>query len=54
MKTSKEYAAEREAYIQQLVAALQRIDAINDNPARFNKEINDVLDTVLRPELLRA
>ncbi len=34
-----------------LLAAIRRIDAINDNPACFNKEINDVCDKILRPEL---
>lgn len=32
-------------------AALVRIDAINDNPACFSKEINDLCDPILRPHL---
>lgn len=28
-------------------AALHRINALNDRPARFNKEIQDVLDSVI-------
>jgi len=32
--------------------AIQRIDGINDNPAHFNKAINDVCNTILRPELV--
>lgn len=30
-----------------LEAALHKINAINDNPARFSKEIQDVLDSVI-------
>ncbi len=30
-----------------LVAAIQRIDAINDNPAIFNKDIDDVCTAAL-------
>ena len=42
------------AEIERLYAALQRIDAINDNPADFNSEINAVLDEILRPDLPRV
>lgn len=37
--------------IGRLRAAISRIDAINDSPACFNKDINDVCDTILRPHL---
>lgn len=37
--------------IEKLRLAILRIDAINDNPARFNVEINAVCDGILRPEL---
>jgi hypothetical protein len=40
---------ELEAENAKLLAAIKRIDAINDNPAWFNKEINDVCDGILRP-----
>lgn len=33
--------------IDRLKAALLRIDGINDNPARYNSEINDVIDAAL-------
>lgn len=32
-------------------AALTRIDAINDNPACFSEEINDLCGRILRPHL---
>jgi hypothetical protein len=35
---------------ERLRAAISRIDAINDNPAHFNSEINEVCDKILRPE----
>jgi hypothetical protein len=41
----------KENEIARLMAALIRIDAINDNPACFNAEINAVCDTILRPHL---
>jgi len=42
--------AERaEAEVVRLIAAISRIDAINDNPARFIPEINEVCDEILRP-----
>ena len=31
----------------ELEAALHRINALNDNPARFNREIQDVIDSVI-------
>ena len=34
--------------IERLLAALQRIDGINDNPACFNPDIDEVLRHVLR------
>jgi hypothetical protein len=37
--------------IERLRAAVLRIDAINDSPARFSQEINEVCDTILRPHL---
>lgn len=42
------------AEIEQLRAALVRIDAINDNPAVFNSEINALCDPILRPQLKTA
>jgi hypothetical protein len=39
------------AEIERLRAAIQRIDGLNDNPARFNFEINKVCDEILRPHL---
>lgn len=33
--------------IEALEAALRRINGLNDSPARFNKEIQDVLDSVI-------
>jgi len=33
----------------ELLAAISRIDAINDNPACYNPEINEVCDKILRP-----
>lgn len=36
--------------IEALEAALRRIDAINDSPACFHKDINDVCRVVLGPE----
>jgi len=38
--------------IERLLNAIKRIDGINDNPAHFNKAINDVCNTILRPELV--
>jgi hypothetical protein len=40
---------QRDAEIERLRAALRRIDGINDNPACYNAEINEVLDRILRP-----
>ncbi len=40
-----------EGQIERLMSAIERIDAINDNPARFNSEINAVCDAILRPHL---
>jgi len=40
---------EAAAEIERLMAAITRIDAINDNPACFNSEINDVCGAILRP-----
>lgn len=37
------------AEIERLRAALKRIDALNDNPARFNSEINKVVMQALEP-----
>lgn len=42
------------AEIERLYAAVRRIDAINDNPAHFNVEINEVCDSILRPHLSSA
>lgn len=39
--------------IERMSLALKRIDAINDNPACFSKEINDLCDPILRPHLNR-
>lgn len=36
-----------EKRIAQLEAALRHINAINDHPGGFNREIQDVLDTVI-------
>ena len=36
--------------IEALEAALRRIDAINDSPATFNKDIDDVCRVALAPE----
>lgn len=36
-----------------LLAAIQRIDGINDNPAHYNSEINAVCDAILRPHLVK-
>ena len=36
--------------IEALEAALRRIDAINDSPACFNKDIDDVCNAALAPE----
>lgn len=36
------------AKIEQLTAAIQRIDGINDNPAHYNPDINAVCDSILR------
>lgn len=33
--------------ISELEAALRRINAINDHPGRFSREIQDVLDSVI-------
>lgn len=33
--------------IADLELALRRVNSLNDNPARFNKEIQDVLDAVI-------
>ena len=38
---------------ERLWATVRRIDAINDNPACYNPEINAECDKVLRPELLK-
>ncbi len=38
-----------------LVAAIQRIDAINDRPeCCFNSEISDICDSILRPDITTA
>ena len=37
--------------ILELEAAIKRTDAINDNPACFNSEINEVCNKILRPHL---
>lgn len=44
-------AKPRQDEIDRLRAAINRIDAINDNPADFNSEINAVCDSILRPHL---
>jgi len=36
---------------ERLRTAIKRIDAINDNPADFNSDINEVCDSILRPHL---
>jgi len=41
---------EAAARIEALEAALRRIDAINDSPATFNKDIDDVCRVALAPE----
>lgn len=41
----------RDREIERLLTAIKRIDAINDNPACYNAEINKVCDKILRPEL---
>lgn len=52
-------AAELEKYallvkeVERLRSAISRIDSINDNPAVYNPEINDVCDTILRPHLIK-
>jgi len=38
------------ARIEVLETALRRIDAINDNPVHFHKEIDDVCRVALAPE----
>jgi hypothetical protein len=60
-ETVEETVREREDYngkhqgavieIERLRAAILRIDAINDSPARFSFEINKVCDAILRPHL---
>ena len=45
----KERALIADARIAALEAALRRIDAINDSPARFSKDIHDVI-AALAPE----
>jgi hypothetical protein len=40
-----------EAENERLMAAIWRIDAINDNMACYNPDINAVCDPILRPEL---
>lgn len=39
---------EAAAHIERLTAALHRIDGINDNPAVYNRDINDVLERALK------
>ncbi len=45
--TTMDMARER---IEVLEAALRRIDAINDNPACFHKDIDDVIRIAFAPE----
>lgn len=40
-----------EADVVRLLNVIKRIDAINDNPAHFNSEINKVCDEILCPHL---
>jgi hypothetical protein len=46
-RSSEQECARLEARNEQLLAALQRIDGINDNPAVFNPMIEEVLRSVL-------
>jgi len=43
-----ERALKAEVEIERLMAAIWRIDGINDNPAHYNPEINAVCDSILR------
>ncbi len=36
--------------VDRLRAALRRIDSLNDNPAHYNSEINDVIVRALEPQ----
>ena len=38
--------------IEMLRSAIARIDAMNDNPSRYQADINAVCDTILRPHLV--
>lgn len=46
---SSQLAAAEERGAERLAAALRRIDSINDNPARYNSEINAVIEAALSP-----
>ena len=46
----KEVCTTRAARIEALEAALSRVDAINDSPATFNQDIDDVVCAALAPE----
>lgn len=46
--------AQKDAEIARLRAVIARIDAINDNPADFNSDIDRECDRVLRPHLVPA
>jgi len=50
MRGDHEAGLGREAadVIERLTAVLQRIDAINDNPARFDSEINIIVQDALK------
>jgi len=45
-----EMCREKQTRIEALKAALRRVDAINDSPATFNQDIDDVVCAVLAPE----
>ena len=47
LRQANEILKERNKRIAELEAALHQINALIDSPARFNKEVQDVLDSVV-------